>query len=230
MIVRETDTGILLIRQHDHGLIAGKFASHWREKPEPWCSIEQAIRYHDVGWVELDRTIRWNSEQNKPYSFMDHPLQEKLPAYRKGIDQVETHDAFAAFLCSRHYTSFFEGMDEPQAEGFLQNEKKRQERLLREMGEAARSQVDDGQRLLKLCDDLSLYVCFNPPGYHDHPWFREGFRYGEQILMPVWEGPDQLRIHPNPFEKSFSVCVPYQTIRYRDDQVKQGSFRVCLET
>src|SRR5690606_28648276 len=105
VIVREKDGEFILVKQHDHSQLAGRIAAHWRHRPEPYESTLLAIREHDLGWQLLDESVRLNPTTGRPYSFMDLPMEERLPAYTWGIDQVEKIDPYAACLCSRHYVS-----------------------------------------------------------------------------------------------------------------------------
>ncbi|WP_169713721.1 DUF3891 family protein [Paludifilum halophilum] len=228
MIVRERDFGYLLIKQHDHGWVSGEFAAHWREKFHPWSRTELAIRYHDAGWDVLDKNIRWNPNTGRPFSFVDYPLEEKLPAYRQGIDRVEAKDTFAACLCSMHYASFFRDAREEESIRFLKREERRRKRLRSTFSERDRECLADGLRLLKLCDDLSLFVCLNEPGRNDHPWYRNGFRYGEQTLFPVWRERNRLGIHPNPFDGDFEVEIPYLLIDSDGEEMERDRYRIRI--
>ncbi|MDR6226145.1 DUF3891 family protein [Desmospora profundinema] len=228
MILRKTDDGMDLIRQHDHGWVSGDFAEHWKERPP--SSVRFAIRYHDVGWESLDRTTTWNPESGRPFTFVDHPMQEKIVAYRKGVDWVEERDSYAACLCSRHYASFFEKATDEMAIRFLQDEQKRQERLERKMDKETRSRLAPDLALLKLCDDLSLFLCFNPPGENRHPWYRDGFHYQGQRFYPHWEESHTLRLDPNPFSASFTVRIPYERLTEAGHVVTTGTDVVRIQT
>ncbi|WP_188646423.1 DUF3891 family protein [Marinithermofilum abyssi] len=228
MIRRNRKDGYFLIRQHDHGWISGDMADHWRQKPAPLRSTRLAIRYHDVGWESLDDEVCWDRETNRPYSFEDYPLEPKLSAYRRGIDRVEAMDPYAAVLCSLHYASFFQEEHVAKAEPFLKREKERRERLLHSISEADRKRLPENLRLLKVCDDLSLFVCLNEPGENTHPWFQKGIRWGNQWLKPVWEGAERLRFEPNPFDQAFDIRVPYQVIDFDGERVETGQYRIQL--
>ena len=114
MIVRERPDSFLLFGQHEHAMIAGEFARRWVEGPLPFESTVYAVANHDIAWRGLDREVLWNEERDRPYSFVDYPLQLKLPAQKKGIDLVEDHDPYAGCLCSMHYARFL--LDDERSE------------------------------------------------------------------------------------------------------------------
>lgn len=226
MIVREQKEGFILIRQHDHGQVSGDFADHWKEPVDEATRI--GIRFHDVAWEALDRRVLWNPSTGKPYSFEDYPLEEKLSGYTAGVDQVEARHPFAACLCSMHFVSFFPDPGEPEAIRFVEREQARQGRLITAMGEEERSRLRESLALLKLCDDLSLFLCLNEPGQNEHPWYCNGFHYGTEHLQPVWEGRKALRIIPCPFRHSFEVTIPYQVVTRNRQPLKQGTYRIRI--
>ncbi|WP_156430913.1 DUF3891 family protein [Paenibacillus sp. FJAT-26967] len=49
----------------------------------------------------------------------------------------------------------------------------RQQRLKAKLNQPGESMIEQHFKLLKLCDELSLYVCLNEPGVskdEEHPW------------------------------------------------------------
>src|SRR5215204_1592180 len=133
MIVRERPDSFLLFEQHEHALIAGEFALRWREKPRPFESAVYAIANHDLAWREADREVLWNEEKDRPYSFVDYPLDLKLPAQRRGIDLVADHDPYAGCLCSMHYARFLLDSERPEEVAFREGEFDRQEGIKKSM-------------------------------------------------------------------------------------------------
>jgi hypothetical protein len=210
MIVRERPDSFLLFEQHEHALIAGEFALRWRERPRLFESTLYAIANHDLAWRELDREVLWNEEEDRPYSFVDHPLELKLPAQRRGIDLVADHDPYAGCLCSMHYSRFLLDSVRPEEVEFREGEMERQGRLEERIPGIDLEQLERDFRLLRLCDGLSLSLCLNEPGGEDSPppWFEfEGKRF-----RLVWEDGQTLRLDPNPFSVAFGIGIPYRII------------------
>lgn len=212
MIVREKEDCFVLFKQYDHSVVSGVFAAHWQEKPEPYASVHCAIQNHDIGWELLDHTVLWNEEMNEPYSFIDHPVEHKLPAYKRGIDLVESEDSYAGYLCSRHFASFFRMAKDEASILFLERENERQRRLKQTFTKQQQERLDVNFRLLQMCDDLSLFVCLNEPGENTFPWYRNGFKWDGTAINPVWKDPATLTFTPYPFTQSFEITIPYQLV------------------
>jgi Protein of unknown function (DUF3891) len=212
VIVRERPDSFLLFGQHEHALVAGEFARRWRERPNPFESTVYAVANHDLAWREADRGVLWNEEKDRPYSFVDYPLDLKLPAQRRGIDLVEEHDPYAGCLCSMHYARFLLDSVRPEEVEFREGEVGRQDRLEERMAENELENLERNFRLLRLCDGLSLYLCLNEPGDGDSPPYPGGFEFEGTRFVPVWEDGQTLRLDPNPFSETFRIEIPYRII------------------
>jgi Protein of unknown function (DUF3891) len=212
MIVRERPDTFLLFEQHEHALIAGEFALRWREMPRPFESTLYAIANHDLAWRELDREVLWNEEEDRPYSFVDYPLDLKLPALRRGIDLVADHDPYAGCLCSMHYARFLLDSVQPDEVEFREGEMERQGRLEERISEGELDNLERNFRFLRLCDALSLFSCLNEPGGNDSPPYPGGFEFEGTRYGPVWEDGQTFRLDPNPFSEAFGIEIPYRTI------------------
>lgn len=226
MIVRERHGEFILVKQYDHSQIAGAIASHWREKPAPLESTLLAVRDHDLAWQRLDQSVRFNPATGKPYSFMDLPLADRLPAYTWGIDRVEEVDAYAACLCSRHYVSLVKRYEGARA--FVESEAARDSRLTAQMDEEAKGNLDRNLELLKTCDRISLFLCLNEPGENAFPRYREGIPNGEELLRPVWEDRSALRFEPSPLETRFEVRIPYTRVSEAGELLGSGEIAVRI--
>jgi Protein of unknown function (DUF3891) len=213
VIVRERPDAFLLFGQHEHALVAGEFALRWMESPDPLESTLYAIVNHDLGWRELDQDVLWNEEKDRPYSFVDYPLDLKLPAQRRGIEAVEDHDAYAGCLCSMHYARFLLDSDRPEEVRFREAEMERQDRLRDRLSDGEQGNLERNFRFLRLCDGLSLFLCLNEPGGEDSPPpYPGGFEFNGTRFEPVWEDRRTLRLDPNPFSEAFGLEIPYRTI------------------
>lgn len=211
MIVRERPDSFLLFGQHEHALIAGEFARRWGEGPLPFESTVYAVANHDIAWRELDREVLWNEERDRPYSFVDYPLQLKLPAQKKGIDLVEDHDPYAGCLCSMHYARFLLDAERSEEIEFREGEFERQGRLEEKMSAGELESLERNFRFLRLCDGLSLFLCLNESGGEDSPPpYPGGFEFEGTRFSPVWEDDRTLALDPNPFRETFGVEIPYR--------------------
>jgi hypothetical protein len=210
VIVQERDDSYVLIKQHEHGLISGEFARRWAERPRPMEPTLYAIANHDIGWQALDESVGWNEETGKPYSFTDYPIKPRLQAYEEGLNFLEAQSPYAACLCSMHYTALV-GDSEPEAR-FRESEAGRQRKIKDAMTGEELGNLEHNLRLLRLCDDMSLFVCLNEPGRNDHPWYRNGFKFEGAKFEPVWEDRRTLRLDPNPFLEPFEFAIPYTLV------------------
>lgn len=211
MIVREDGEGFVLVEQYEHAKVSGEFARHFAREPRPLESTLYAITEHDLAWRELDEEILWNPEKERPYDFIEYPLTRRINAYRRGLDQIQEADPYAACLCSLHYHSLVRDAV-PEAEEFREGEENRQRKLKEQMTAEELENLDYNFRLLQLCDDFSLFVCLNKPGRNEVSWYRNGLSFGGETFMPVWEDLRTLKFEPNPFSEGFTVTIPYTTV------------------
>jgi hypothetical protein len=213
MIVRERPDTFLLFKQHEHAQIAGEFARRWREGPRPFESTVYAVANHDLAWREPDQAVFWNEEKDRPYSFVDYPLDLKLPAQKRGIDTVEDHNPYAGCLCSMHYARFLLDSERPEEVEFREGEIGRQGRLEERMSEIELENLERNFRFLRLCDGLSLFLCLNEPGGEESPPpYPGGFEFEGTHFGLVWEDEQTLRLDPNPFPEAFGIEIPYLTM------------------
>jgi hypothetical protein len=226
MIVRERSGSYVLIKQHDHGLISGEFARRWAEKPRPLEPTLYAIANHDIAWQGPDASVCWNKEMDRPYSFANYPTEPKLQFYKWGLDLLELRSPYAACLCSMHYAALVNGSEDEAVTGFLEREVRRQHKIKSTMSGEEVDNFEYNFRLLRLCDDLSLFVCLNEPGRNAHPWYHKGFEFEGTKLQPVWENRYTLRLDPNPFSKPFDLVVPYTQIKKSGRAIGSGDLKL----
>ena len=212
VLVRDREGGFALVEQYEHSLISGALARYWGWKPDPSESAIHAISEHDLAWKELDAEASFNPGTGRPYNFFEYPAEPRLSAYRRGIDVIEANDPYAGLLCSLHYESFVRKATGAVEASFRAAERERQSRLMFAISDEERERVDDELALLRICDDLSLFVCLNEPGENSYPWFQNGFLYGQTRIAPVWEESHVLRLEPSPFAGGFGLVIPYRVI------------------
>ncbi|MBU9714823.1 DUF3891 family protein [Evansella tamaricis] len=236
MIVKETDDGYILIKQDDHAFISGVFVKNWRDDifmgADQRSVVHYAIEQHDTCWQELDDHPILLEDKGKPASFVEYPLQDKITAYRTGVDKICKENKYAALLISMHYASFFKGNVVPEGVIYRDHEKKRQEKLIQELKPDQNTVLTFHFDLLQLCDNLSLYICMNKWGAskrEELDWFRGGF---PQQLLPMkgkrfsasWLNEKEVTLDPYPFlTRSITVTIPYRFIAKAE--LKRKSFR-----
>ena len=224
MIVRRAADGtFVLIRQHDHGLLSGQFAQEWAWHGSPGAAACFAIAHHDIAWSGLDAQPRWNAETGVPYAFFDYPLAEKYVAYQVGIDLVQTASPYAGWLCSRHFGRFAAQLDDALSVSFVAAERTRQHRLHALVTPEERVVSEFDFDLLQLCDGLSLFVCLNDAGENTWPWYREGLRFWGERLMPKWDGPNHLRLDPDPLLHPVVARLPWYRVSADGSPAPEGA-------
>ncbi|WP_202077328.1 DUF3891 family protein [Caldalkalibacillus salinus] len=221
MIILEHDQQFHLVKQHDHAQASGQIA---RQMNIPRLTFDSrtddvyiAVDEHDRGWIDLDETPIWNDKTQTPFSFEDYPLYPKLQFYRLGLDEVEVQSPYAALLCSLHYASFFEDVQDSKALAFYEQERTRQRRLLQQLAlweEDDHEAIDTFYDLLQFCDHLSLFICLSTVDKEEENfrWQDNGFRQRFEHLdfehiMPRWVDESTIALTPFPLHEPTRVTV-----------------------
>ena len=228
MVVTENHDEILLFEQHEHAKACGEFAKAWRDDyfigDKKREKVIYAIYEHDNGWIQLDDQPILNKQTQIPYSFSNYPLKSKLKAYTNGINRIEKEDDYAALICSLHYASFFEGYTNGRGEGFLRQERRRQQNLIEKLNiNTEDEEFRFHYNLLQFCDNLSLYLCMNRPGVdkkNEMIWFRNGFSQkfhfnNERTIIAHWLDEETITLTDFPFKQEVSVSIHYKSIKKR---------------
>lgn len=105
-MIRRHAAGVLqLIKQHDHGLLAGKLAQRFGNaqfiRPDPWESTVLATSIHDCGWPLHDDQPTLNAE-GLPLDVFEVGRSISLNVWTASADRVAARDAYAGLLTSLH--------------------------------------------------------------------------------------------------------------------------------
>ncbi|HTN21933.1 MAG TPA: DUF3891 family protein [Pelobium sp.] len=220
MILREDSDNYILIAQHDHAYIAGELLSHFKKEfiaIEHFESFKFAVYQHDRAWVIPDSHPLLNDVTQKPFTFLDFPEKLRFYFYKLGIEQVYQANAYAALLCSLHYCNLASVSFSETATQFIEREKLRQNHLISKLKIPHKNLLNYQLRILKFCDDLSLYICMNKPGVSKEgevPLFKKGFadseffnEDGETKVVASYKDRGTIKFNSNPFEDVFEVKV-----------------------
>ncbi|MBT2680232.1 DUF3891 family protein [Bacillus sp. ISL-35] len=225
MIIHEREKDFIMVAQHDHARISMEAAINWRDDyfkgSDRKESVVLAVREHDRCWIEPDKDPLWNEQTRQPYSFMDYPGNPKLAFYKRGIDEVVQMDPYAGLLCSLHYASFLEDATSTIGKNFWNEEKQRQQILLKELKITHDKFLSFHLNLLKFCDNLSLYICLNEPGTpkdQEHYFYRNGFQQrfsfaGEKPIHANWLDQETVSLSISPFKKPLKVKLPFKAVK-----------------
>ncbi|UQD52201.1 DUF3891 domain-containing protein [Bacillus methanolicus] len=230
MIVYERESDFVMVTQVDHARVSGEFAKAWRSEYFLALNrkedVELAVFEHDRGWIDLDETPFWNDEKRVPFSFRDFPLTPRFVFYKKGIDEVESKNKYAALLCSLQYTTLFEMIQDDAVPSFLNSEYERQNRLINDLhltDSSAQEMIKFHLQVLRFCDDLSLYICMYEPMIQrsETEWFAEGFSqrfpfFNYEKITPEWVEKEKVILSHFPFSTEIQVTVPLKEVNKAD--------------
>ncbi|MBS4215221.1 DUF3891 family protein [Neobacillus rhizophilus] len=245
MIIYEQEDSFIMIKQDDHARISGIFAQSWKNDYFYGMDLKDevvlAISEHDRGWIEADEWPLWNDEKDKPYSFIDHPMTLKTAIYKKGIDEVELMSKYASLLCSLHFVSFLQNEVHPLATEFVTDERKRLQFLFKDLGIKGNKDMENlfmyHLKILKFCDNLSLYICLNEPGVEkadEHPFFRNGFPEAfsfanDQPIHAHWTDRETVELSLSPLSKQLQVYLPFKEVN-KEEIMLNGLLKAYAET
>lgn len=173
IIQHRQDQTLRIITQHDHGLLSGLIAHHWRRGDEPLShALTLAITLHDLAWVQADDPQRYAAASALPFDQARHQAHDfitlssehKAQIYAHGIDALAQIDLYATLLISLHYSAFMPA--KPEYEAFLAHEQARRAQLCARLGlrDDRDPQLLADFELLKTLDMISLYACQAAPG------------------------------------------------------------------
>ncbi|MFB9330518.1 DUF3891 family protein [Paenibacillus aurantiacus] len=230
MIVYEKEETFILIAQQDHARISGDLMAAWQEEllGERVSDVIQAAYEHDRSWTLLDMDPIWNDAAGRPYSFRDYPPNIRFLHYRLGIDELELVNPYAALLSSLLYTMLAEKADTPESRAFASRERGRQTSVQAELGlnlEALHYHLG----ALVLCDELSLFLCMEPPGTptRQYEWFAGGFAHpqpcgtGGKRIKAQWQGNHVVELSEGPFARPADTVITYKEV-VKSEAKKQG--------
>ncbi|MBU1373715.1 MAG: DUF3891 family protein [Bacteroidetes bacterium] len=222
MIVRQDQENLIFITQHDHAYIAGEFFTHFKKEfiaTEHYESLKFAVHQHDRAWIIPDTNPIVNDSTNFPFTFIDYPERLKLHFYKLGIEQVDQANSYAALLCSMHYAGYVENFKSEAGKQFYEREQLRQKHLINKLKIPHDRLLQYQLKILRFCDDLSLYVCMNKPGAakeEEVDLFKKGFKDSEffskngetKIIASYREkGRNVIKFNSSPFEEPFEIKV-----------------------
>lgn len=157
--------GWVLISQVDHARLSGAIAAAWGRPPfvppSPHSEVVEAVAHHDDGWHEWDSSPDVDSDQGRPRSFLEMPLDVALDIWSRSIAQCAAIGPLAAWIVAGHFSALLSGSDsaaQPQARAWLEKHNRQREEWLaaqREPHEAA----EQALKHLQLFDALSLWLC-----------------------------------------------------------------------
>jgi hypothetical protein len=148
------------ISQPAHAALAGRLAAALNQDIFGTLApdVIDTIGRHDAGWAEPDLAALECAEAKQPQSFVAHPAEGAVTAWRKSIREAEARSPLAGILTSRHFCLLAPRDHDPHHDRFVEEEIER-----RGPHEAASSlshdNLDRFTAALGFCDLLSLCLC-----------------------------------------------------------------------
>ena len=221
MIVQERSDSLLLVPQHEHGLMCGELAARWTglgDTPERLTAAAiLGIALHDIGWRELDAEPRYRAETGRPHGFETHPGEGREVLYHDGPPRAHAVHPWAGLLAVEHYARF----DPPEATaarmaGWIRDWKQ-------EWGRAGGASWTEAQEArlrrdgahLRLLDLISLHTCLHRPDSVSLPEWLAPERVGRdpdgRPFRLAWDqagtGPAALTADPFPWREPFTCRI-----------------------
>ncbi len=263
---REPASEYWLIPQAGHAELSGLLAASFRSPLLPPVSREvvEAIAAHDAGWASREQNagkpVILLCGDGRPASFLDATPEEFVKAWLESIEHAAGLSPLGGLLVSHHFSRLGQHRlnlqtDSPAAttllREFLEDEGRRQKRLLAESGNSAgisgqgldsevaalSPEIEALIDLLQFCDLLSLYLC---SGARHAAEFPQQFRGRTIRIVPQPEGPagkDIYALEPSLFSpdqraaktspgRRFSVPATHFPLRGKDPELEKLSFTV----
>lgn len=168
---------LLVVRQPDHGVQTGLFASRWgNESTPPFDPRQQVIdagTRHDNGWAAWEASPTMDPETGQPWAFYKLTPHEHVPLYRRGIQMAADIDPTTGLLVSMHGAGLYNdryGTFRLNERNLSQAEKDLVEEFL---AEQAIFQQSLGERALQR--ELHSHVTTDPQVWYNY------------LLLQVWD-------------------------------------------
>jgi len=248
MIVRRTETALVLVTQLDHAALSGELARRWGagpfQVPEPQEPVILAAARHDEGWREQDAQPLYDAARRAPAHFRTVDVPTHIPLYRTGIERIVALDPYAGLLVSMHGSGIYQGRygagpirmqtqtDDVRAvmEAFVAEQEALQAQLKRRLWAGAGRRrlferaVWAHYELLQVWDLLSLFICldrYEAPVQHIGP--APAAPDGDDVTLRVESpGDGTVRIDPWPFDRPvLEASVPARAIPARPYESRQ---------
>ena len=105
MIVRRTDSTVLLVAQPDHAALAARIMRCWRDdelaRSPRRDEILYAVEHHDDGWLEVDRAPIVDETTGEVLDFITSPVSVRRGIWPRGVALLAS-TPYAAALVAQH--------------------------------------------------------------------------------------------------------------------------------
>src|SRR3954447_21600882 len=104
MIRHRLGDEFLLITQHDHAQLSGRFAARVGNAlfspPTPYLETVDGIAMHDCGWPLHDDARPTLNPHGRPLHVLESPMSVAVPVWSESVRLATEHNAYSGLLVS----------------------------------------------------------------------------------------------------------------------------------
>ena len=172
MLITRRSTNLYLVKQVDHGELAGEIARDWGnekfDRPTHRESSCLAAAKHDEGWRSWDDRPAMNDKEARPLQFLEIGMEDHIPLERSGVEAVTALDAYAGLLVGMHWSGLYRGRwgVQPTPAGLIQVDRT----PIQKLQDAAVAEEESRRITLKerLWDGRELRSTFETELWHNY--------------------------------------------------------------
>lgn len=172
MLITRRGTNLYLVKQVDHGELAGEIARAWGndqfDRPNHRESSCIAAAKHDEGWRSWDDRPAMNDKEARPLQFLEIGMEDHIPLERSGVEAVTALDAYAGLLVGMHWSGLYRGRwgVQPTPAGLIQVDRT----PIQKLQDAAVAEEESRRVVLKerLWDGRGLRSAFETELWHNY--------------------------------------------------------------
>jgi len=163
VIIRPTETGLLLITQPDHAALAACIMRRWSDHELASSprreEILHAVEHHDDGWLDVDRAPMVDDTTGGLLDFIASPDPVRRGIWPRGAARLSS-TPYAAALVAQHALHIYRRYrDNPAWAPFFEEMESLRANYLRAAAPAAIEMLLADYRWLRTGDILSLAFC-----------------------------------------------------------------------
>lgn len=168
MIRHTRGDAFLLITQHDHALLSGKFAERIGNgmfaPPSPFREVVDGIALHDGGWPVHDDEAPTLNGRGEPLHVLESPIDVATHAWSESVRRAVAKHPYTGLLVSLHVTAL---SDFAQSQAPIPHERAKtpaEHFMLNKFQQQQFELQEDLRRRLKMPTDLPLHNGLAEPG------------------------------------------------------------------
>jgi len=167
MIRRDNCSGWILISQTDHSILSGEIMKYWGNRnfpvPLPEDEVLFAVKQHDNGWDNWEKSPKINHKNKYPKSFLEMDYKEQEEIWRRCFTRYRSEHPYASCLIALHFDKFNNNICRTNSKAeYLRNEIRNflKHNLHMTIEEIEHSQdISKNLKYVQIGDIISLALC-----------------------------------------------------------------------